>query len=145
MMQERLRKLIREANSGKTSRDMDYRYATLISMGEDILAGKIHLTEKELIKYLDEYDNYVWDTEYYGGYDFNISQKLHGLGLKIFEKYNLYKYIEVYHNIFGEYSYSSEDQKVKDEYEEFLKIYYAWRDAGRPEGEYIRWRNVKGR
>ncbi|MBR4402263.1 MAG: hypothetical protein IKT29_01890, partial [Flavobacteriales bacterium] len=35
--------------------------------------------------------------------------------------------------------------KVKDEYEEFLKIYYAWRDAGRPEGEYVRWRNVKGR
>ena len=143
MMQERLRKLIREANSGKTSRDMDYRYATLISMGEDILAGKIHLTEKELIKYLDEYDNYVWDTEYYGGYDFNISQKLHGLGLKIFEKFNLYKYIEVYCDIFYGYSYSSEDQKVKDEYEEFLKIYREWVKKGSPEGEYVRWKNTR--
>ena len=145
MMNERLKKLIREANSGKTSRDMPYRYNSLISFGEDILAGKVQLTEKELIKYIDEYDNYIWDTEYYGGYDFNISQKLHGLGLKIFEKFNLYKYIEVYHDVFRGYSYSSNNQKIKDKYEEFLKIYHTWRDNGRPEGEYVRWRNVKGR
>ena len=63
----------------------------------------------------------------------------------LFEKFNLYKYIEVYHDIFGEYSYSSENQKIKDEYEEFLKIYYAWIKAGSPQGKYVRWKNVKGR
>ena len=145
MMNERLKKLIYEANNGETSRDMPYRYNNLISFGEDILNNKIQLTEKELIKYLDEYDNYVWDTERYGGYNFDIAQKLYGLGLKIFEKFNLYKYIEVYHDVFRGYSYSSNNQKIKDEYEEFLKIYHAWIKAGSPEGEYIRWRNVKGR
>ena len=144
-MQERLKKLIREANSGKTSRNMDYRYNTLLSFGEDILADKISLTEKEILKYLDEYEHYLWDTEIYGGYSPETAEELYGIGMKIIEKHNLYKYIEVYHDIFYCYSYCSEDQKVKDEYEEFLKIYYAWRDAGRPEGEYIRWRNVKGR
>ena len=140
MMQERLKKLIKEANSGKTSRDMPYRYNNLISFGEDILNNKIQLTEKEIIKYLDEYERYLWDTEKYGGYNFDIAQNLHGLGLKIFEKFNLYKYIEVYHDIFRGYSYSSENQKIKDEYEEFLKIYHAWINAGKPDGEYVKWK-----
>ena len=143
MMQERLKKLIREADNKKTCWNMSYRYNTLISFGEDILADKISLTEKELVKYLSEYVKYVWDTEKYGGYDFDIAQKLYGQGLKIFEKFNLYKYIEVYHDIFGEYSYSSENQKIKDEYEEFLKIYYAWIKAGSPEGKYVRWKNTR--
>jgi hypothetical protein len=43
-------------------------------------------------------------------------------------------------DVFGEYSYSSEDQKIKDEYEEFLKIYYAWINAGKPDGEYVKWK-----
>lgn len=145
MMNERLKKLIYEANNGETSRDMPYRYNSLISFGEDILEGKIQLTEKEIIKYLDEYDNYVWDTERYGGYNFDIAQKLYGQGLKIFEKFNLYKYIEVYCDIFYGYSYSSDDQKVKDEFEVFYKKYEAWEKAGSPQGEYVRWRNVKGR
>ena len=140
MINERLKKLIREANSGKTSRDMEYRYNSLISFGEDILTGEVSLKENDIVKYLNEYKNYVWDTERYGGYDFDISQKLHGLGLKIFEKFNLYKYIEVYHDILGEFSYSSKDQKIKDEYEEFLKIYYAWINAGKPDGEYVKWK-----
>ena len=143
MMQERLKKLIYEANNGETSRDMPYRYNNLISFGEDILEGKIQLTEKEIIKYLDEYDNYVWDTEKYGGYNFDIAQKLYGLGLKIFEKFNLYKYIEVYHDVFRGYSYSSENQKIKDEYEEFLKIYHAWINAGKPDGEYVKWKKYQ--
>ena len=135
-----LEKLMSEARHGKTSRDMQYRYNSIISFGEDILAGNVALKENDIVKYLNEYKNYVWDTERYGGYDFDISQKLHGLGLKIFEKFNLYKYIEVYHDIFGEYSYSSEDQKIKDEYEEFLKIYHAWINAGKPDGEYVKWK-----
>ncbi|MBO4961000.1 MAG: hypothetical protein J6C80_02025 [Flavobacteriales bacterium] len=140
-----LEKLMSEARHGETSRDMPYRYNSLISFGEDILNDKIQLTEKEIIKYLDECLRYVWDTERYGGYDFDIAQKLYGQGLKIFEKFNLYKYIEVYHDVFRGYSYSSNNQKIKDEYEEFLKIYHAWIKAGSPEGEYVRWRNVKGR
>ena len=140
-----LEKLKSEARHGETSRDMPYRYNSLISFGEDILEGKIQLTEKEIIKYLDEYERYLWDTEKYGGYNFDIAQKLYGLGIKIFEKFNLYKYIEVYHDIFYGYSYSSDNQKIKDEYEEFLKIYYAWIKAGSPEGKYVRWKNVKGR
>ena len=145
MINERLKKLIYEANNGETSRDMPYRYNSLISFGEDILNNKIQLTEKELIKYLDEYERYLWDTEKYGGYDDTSAHKLYTIGMKIFEKFNLYKYIEVYCDIFYVYSYSSENQKIKDEYEEFLKIYYAWIKAGSPEGEYVRWRNVKGR
>ena len=145
MINERLKKLIYEANNGETSRDMPYRYNSLISFGEDILEGKIQLTEKELIKFIDEYIGYVWDTERYGGYDFDIAQKLYGQGLKIFEKFNLYKYIEVYCDIFYGYSYSSDDQKVKDEFEVFYKKYEAWEKAGSPQGEYVRWRNVKGR
>ena len=141
MMQERLKKLIREADNKKTCWNMSYRYNTLISFGEDILADKISLTEKELVKYLSEYEHYLWDTEIYGGYNFPSSKKLNGIGLKIIEKYNLYKYIALYNDIFSEYSYSSEDKKIKDEYEEFLKIYREWRDAGRPEGEYIRREN----
>ena len=140
-----LEKLKSEARHGETSRDMPYRYNSLISFGEDILEGKIQLTEKEIIKYLDEYERYLWDTEKYGGYNFDIAQKLYGLGIKIFEKFNLYKYIEVYHDIFYGYSYSSYKQKIKDEYEEFLKIYYAWIKDGSPEGKYVRWKNVKGR
>ena len=140
-----LEKLMSEARHGETSRDMPYRYNSLISFGEDILNDKIQLTEKEIIKFLDECLRYVWDTERYGGYDFDIAQKLYGQGLKIFEKFNLYKYIEVYHDVFRGYSYSSNNQKIKDEYEEFLKIYHAWIKAGSPEGEYVRWRNVKGR
>lgn len=135
-----LEKLMSEARHGETSRDMPYRYNSLISFGEDILNNKIQLTEKEIIKYLDEYDNYVWDTERYGGYNFDIAQKLYGQGLKIFEKFNLYKYIEVYHDVFRGYSYSSENQKIKDEHEEFLKIYYAWINAGKPDGEYVKWK-----
>ena len=140
-----LEKLKSEARHGETSRDMPYRYNSLISFGEDILEGKIQLTEKEIIKYLDEYERYLWDTEKYGGYNFDIAQKLYGLGLKIFEKFNLYKYIEVYCDIFYGYSYSSDDQKVKDEFEVFYKKYEAWEKAGSPQGEYVRWRNVKGR
>ena len=68
-MQERLKKLIKEANSGKTSRDMDYRYENLISFGNDILTREISLTDNEILKYLNEYKNYDWDTEYYGGYN----------------------------------------------------------------------------
>ena len=145
MMNERLKKLIYEANNGETSRDMPYRYNSLISFGEDILNNIIQLTEKEIIKYLDECLSYVWDTEKYGGYDFDIAQKLYGQGLKIFEKFNLYKYIEVYCDIFYGYSYSSDNQKVKDEFEVFYKKYEAWEKAGSPQGEYVRWRNVKGR
>ena len=84
-----LEKLKSEARHGETSRDMPYRYNSLISFGEDILEGKIQLTEKEIIKYLDEYERYLWDTEKYGGYNFDIAQKLYGLGIKIFEKFNL--------------------------------------------------------
>ena len=138
-----LEKLMSEARHGETSRDMPYRYNSLISFGEDILNNKIQLTEKEIIKYLDEYERYLWDTEKYGGYNFDIAQKLYGLGIKIFEKFNLYKYIEVYHDIFYGYSYSSDNQKIKDEYEEFLKIYYAWIKAGSPEGKYVRWKNTR--
>ena len=100
MMNERLKKLIKEANSGKTSRDMDYRYKTLLSFGEDILADKISLTEKEILKYLDEYEHYLWDTEKYGGYDDVTAEKLYGTGMKIIKKYNLYRYIEIYYDIF---------------------------------------------
>ena len=140
-----LEKLKSEARHGETSRDMPYRYNSLISFGEDILNDKIQLTEKELIKYLDEYERYLWDTEKYGGYDNTSAHKLYTIGMKIFEKFNLYKYIEVYCDIFYVYSYSSENQKIKDEYEEFLKIYYAWINAGSPQGKYVRWKNVKGR
>ena len=138
-----LEKLMSEARHGETSRDMPYRYNSLISFGEDILNNKIQLTEKEIIKYLDECLSYVWDTEKYGGYDFDIAQKLYGQGLKIFEKFYLYKYIEVYCDIFYGYSYSSDNQKINDEYEEFLKIYYAWIKAGSPEGKYVRWKNTR--
>ena len=145
MMNERLKKLIYEANNGETSRDMPYRYNSLISFGEDILNNKIQLTEKEIIKYLDEYERYLWDTEKYGGYDDTSAHKLYTIGMKIFEKFNLYKYIEVYCDIFYGYSYSSDNQKVKDEFEVFYKKYEAWEKAGSPQGEYVRWRNVKGR
>ena len=143
MMQERLKKLIKEANSGKTSRDMQYRYNSLISFGNDILNNKIQLTEKEILKYLDEYEHYLWDTEIYGGYSPETSEILYGIGMKIIEKHNLYKYIEVYHDIFYCYSYCCEDQKIKDEYKEFLKIYHAWIENGSPEGKYVRWKNTR--
>ena len=144
-MQERLKKLIKEANSGKTSRDMDYRYENLISFGNDILTREISLTDNEILKYLNEYKNYDWDTEYYGGYNNGTSEELYTLGMNIIEKYNLYRYIEIYHDIFYGYAYDNPNKKIKDEYEEFLKIYHAWIKAGSPEGKYVRWRNVKGR
>ena len=143
MMNERLKKLIYEANNGETSRDMPYRYNSLISFGEDILNNKIQLTEKEIIKYLDECLSYVWDTEKYGGYDFDIAQKLYGQGLKIFEKFNLYKYIEVYCDIFYVYSYTSENPEIKEKFEVFNKKYEAWENAGRPQGKYVRWKNTR--
>ena len=136
MMQERLKKLIKEANSGKTSRDMPYRYNSLISFGDEVLASKIQLTEKELVKFLSEYDNYVWDTEKYGGYDFDIAQKLYGQGLKIFEKFNLYKYIGLHFDLF----YSSESQEIKEKFEIFNKKYDDWVNAGKPDGEYVKWK-----
>ena len=43
------------------------------------------------------------------------------------------------------YGFDNPNKKIKDEYEEFLKIYHAWIKAGSPEGEYVRWKNVKGR
>ena len=141
MMQERLKKLIREANSGKTSRDMPYRYNSLISFGEEVLASKILLTEKELVKFLSEYDNYIWDTERYGGYNYDIGRKLYGQGLKIFEKFNLYKYIGLHFDLFYGYSYSSESPEIKEKFEIFNKKYPDWRDNGRPEGESIRREN----
>ena len=140
-MQERLKKLIREADNKKTCWNMSYRYNTLISFGEDILNNKIQLTEKEIIKYLDECLSYVWDTERYGGYNFDIAQKLYGQGLKIFEKFNLYKYIGLHFDLFYGYSYSSESPEIKEKFEIFNKKYHDWRDNGRPEGEYIRREN----
>ena len=141
MINERLKKLIREANSGKTSRDMPYRYNSLISFGEDILTEEIHLTEKEVVKFLSEYDNYIWDTERYGGYNYDIGRKLYGQGLKIFEKFNLYKYIGLHCDLFYGYSYSSESPEIKEKFEVFNKKYDDWVNAGRPEGEYIRREN----
>ena len=143
MMQERLKKLIKEANSGKTSRDMQYRYNSLISFGNDILNNKIQLTEKEIIKYLDEYERYLWDTEKYGGYDDTSAHKLYTIGMKIFEKFNLYKYIEVYCDIFYVYSYTSENPEIKEKFEVFNKKYEAWENAGRPQGKYVRWKNTR--
>ena len=135
-----LEKLKSEARHGETSRDMPYRYNNLISFGEDILAGNVALKENDIVKYLNEYKNYVWDTERYGGYDFDIAQKLYGLGLKIFEKFNLYKYIEVYCDIFYGYSYSSESQEIKEKFEIFNKKYDDWVNAGKPDGEYVKWK-----
>ena len=140
MINERLKKLIYEANNGETSRDMPYRYNSLISFGEEVLASKILLTEKEIIKYLDEYERYLWDTEKYGGYDDTSAHKLYTIGMKIFEKFNLYKYIEVYCDIFYGYSYSSESQEIKEKFEIFNKKYDDWVNAGKPDGEYVKWK-----
>ncbi|MBR4401921.1 MAG: hypothetical protein IKT29_00130 [Flavobacteriales bacterium] len=140
-----IEQLIKEAKYGKTSRDMDYRYKTLLSFGEDILADKISLTEKEILKYLDEYEHYLWDTEKYGGYDDVTAEKLYGTGMKIIKKYNLYRYIEIYYDIFYCYSYNCKDQKVKDEFEKLRHEYNNWVYSGAPEGKYVRWKNVKGR
>jgi hypothetical protein len=136
-----MEKLMSEARHGKTSRDMPYRYNSLISFGDDILNDKIQLTEKKLVKFLSEYVKYVWDTEKYGGYDFDIAQKLYGQGLKIFEKFNLYKYIGLHCDLFYGYSYSSESPEIKEIFEVFNKKYDDWVNAGRPEGEYIRREN----